>query len=71
MNMLMACDMVSVVLLPSFVRRPDSLGNDVVFVLRGILYSNTPFHECNDFDVGPHPHGHPLRSVVVVKKIGR
>ena len=40
MSMLMACDVVSVVRLPSFVRRPDSLsddvGDDVVFVLCGI-----------------------------------
>ena len=69
MSMLMACDMFSVVLLPLFVRRPDTLGDDVVFVRCGIGYSNTPFHECNGFDAGPH--GHPLRSVVVLKKIGR
>ena len=33
MSMLMACDVVSVVRLPSFVWRPDLLGDDVVFVL--------------------------------------
>jgi len=71
MSMLMACDVVSVVRLPSFVRRPDSLSDDVVFVLMWNVYSNTPFHECNGFDAGPH--GHPLRSVVVLKnwKVGQ
>ena len=65
MSMLKACDVVSVVRLPSFVRRPDSLSDDVAFVLTWNVYSNTPFHECNGFDAGPH--GHPLRSVVVLK----
>ena len=40
MSMLMACNMFSVVLLTSFVRQPDSLGDDVVFVHCGIGYSN-------------------------------
>ena len=47
MSMLKACDVISVVRLPSFVRRPDSLSDDVVFVLLWNAYSNTPFHECN------------------------
>ena len=67
MSMLKACDVVSVVRLPSFVRRPDSLSDDVAFVLTWNVYSNTPFHECNGFDAGPH--GHLLRSVVVLKNL--
>ena len=47
MSMLMACDVVSVVRLPSFVRRPDSLcddvGDDVVFVLCGMYIPTHPF----------------------------
>ena len=42
-----ASDNVFVVLLPSFVRRPDFLGGGVAIVQRGIYDSNTPFHECN------------------------
>jgi len=43
MSMLMACDVVSVVRLPSFVRRPDSLSDDVVFVLCGMYIPTHPF----------------------------
>ena len=37
-------DMFSLVLLPSFVRRPDFLGGDVAIVQRGIYDSNSVTH---------------------------